>query len=79
MYERKDFIADLAGSEDQSVWVVPFTAVWRQYVDLDGFESELVYFNAQLGREVVEACAFVIGWRRWTAQRGEETALARTG
>ena len=78
MYERKHLIADLAAREDESMGVVPFAAVWWQDVDLDGFKGKFVYFNPQLGREVVEACAFVIRWRRWTAQRGEETALARS-
>jgi hypothetical protein len=70
VYERKHLIADLAAREDQTVRVVALTAIWRQDVDLDGFEGELIYLNTQLGWEIVEACAFVVWWRRWTAQRG---------
>jgi hypothetical protein len=48
-------------------------------VNLDGLEGELVYFNAQLGGKVVERCSFVVRWRWWAAQRGEESTLARAG
>ena len=50
-------------------------------MNLDGLEGELVYFNAQLGGKIVERCSFVVRWRWWAAQRGEEStlALARAG